>query len=173
MEHLEIERKFLVRSTDWGSPIGSRRIEQGYLFIGDDRNLRVRRVDDDYVLTLKVRAEGIGRHEIETPIDAAQGQLALDKLCIAPPLVKLRHVVEHDGNIWEIDVFEGENDGLIVAEIELRDQGQTFATPDWLGPEVTADPRFFNQSLARNPFRAWGVGYAELLAQASGSGAGR
>ena len=163
MANLEIERKFLVRSTDWGAPVSSRAIEQGYLFIGADRNLRVRRSGETYLLTLKVRAEGIGRHEIENPIDAAQGRLALDRLCVAPPVRKTRHLVDHAGDRWEIDVFEGANAGLILAEIELASEGQDFARPGWLGPEVTGDPRFLNESLARWPFSGWGISYASLL----------
>lgn len=168
MANLEIERKFLVRSTDWGSPISSRPIEQGYLFIGPDRNLRVRRTDENYVLTLKVRADGIGRHEIETPIGSLQGRLALTKLCVAPPLSKVRHVVEHASSIWEIDVFEGANAGLTLAEIELTSEDQAFERPGWLGPEVTGDGRFRNDYLARHPFTGWGISYQALLDQFAG-----
>jgi adenylate cyclase len=167
MANLEIERKFLVRSRDWGTPVGRSHIEQGYLFIAEDRNLRVRRTDNDFVLTLKVRAHGLARYEIETPIDADQGRLALGKLCIAPPVRKMRHLVDYQGDRWEIDVFEGANAGLIVAEIELRDPAEDFAEPPWLGPEVTSDSRFLNQSLARAPFSGWGVSYAELVADPS------
>jgi len=166
--NLEIERKFLVRSTDWGVPANSRRIEQGYLFIGPDRNLRVRRSGDTYLLTLKVRAEGIGRHEIETRIDPDQGRRALDRLCVAPPLGKVRHVVDHAGDTWEIDVFEGANAGLIIAEVELADQDQAFERPGWLGPEVTGDKRFFNEYLALHPFAEWGVTYRTLLTRLLG-----
>lgn len=165
MANFEIERKFLVRSADWGPPVGSRPIEQGYLFIGPDRNLRVRRSGDSYVLTLKVRAEGIGRHEIETPLDPEQGRLALDRLCVAPPIRKVRHVIDHAGSLWEIDVFEGANAGLILAEIELAAEDQPFLRPHWLGREVTADGRFFNEYLARHPFADWGIGYQALLGQ--------
>ena len=168
MSGLEIEHKFLVRSTDWGVPRASLRIEQGYLFIGPDRNLRVRRTGDSYSLTLKVRATGATRYEIETPVDAVQGGLALEKLCVAPPVLKTRHLVEHDGDTWEVDVFEGANAGLILAEIELAAEGQAFAHPPWLGPEVTGDSRFMNESLASQPFGGWGIGYAALVAEVAG-----
>jgi adenylate cyclase len=170
MANLEIERKFLVRSTDWGMPVSTRPMEQGYLFIGTDRNLRIRRSGGDYLLTLKVRAEGIGRHEIETPIDPGQGHHALTRLCVAPPLAKVRHVVEHAGIAWDVDVFVGANAGLILAEIELVHQDQAFERPGWLGPEVTGDRRFFNEYLARHPFLGWGVSYRDLLGRISGGG---
>jgi len=159
---MEIERKFLLASTDWGQPRETRRIEQGYLVIAPDRNLRIRRTGGTYRMTLKVRAEGIGRHEIEVPVDAAQGQLALDRLCVAPPILKTRHVVAHAGHDWEIDVFEGANAGLILAEVELGAEDEAFEPPPWLGPEVTHDPRFFNEYLTRHPFSGWGIRYADL-----------
>ena len=165
MPNLEIERKFLVASIDWGAPISSRRIEQGYLFIAPDRNLRVRRSGDSYVLTFKARAEGLGRHEIENPINAAQGRLALDRLCVSAVIRKTRHVVEHAGDRWEIDVFEGANAGMILAEIELTSEDQEFVRPPWLGPEVTGDGRFQNDSLSQHPFSEWGIDYAALLAE--------
>lgn len=166
---IEIERKFLVRATDWPTPTASRRIEQGYLFITDERNMRIRRSGDDYTLTLKVQGEGLGRHEIETAIDAEQGQVLLDRLCVAPPIRKTRHIVSVDGKEWEIDVFDGANAGLIVAEIELASEDEAFARPAWLGPEVTDDPRFFNAALAGTPFSEWGVSYAELLVEKAGA----
>lgn len=168
--NLEIERKFLVRSTDWGTPVESLPIEQGYLFIAPDRNLRIRRTGERYVLTLKVRAEGIGRHEVETTVGSAQGRLMLDRLCVAPPVRKTRHLVRHAGDTWEIDVFEGANAGLIVAEIELESAAQDVTRPRWLGPEVTRDARFLNQSLAQRPFSGWGTSYAELVNARGSSG---
>ncbi|MEX2617219.1 MAG: CYTH domain-containing protein [Alphaproteobacteria bacterium] len=162
---IEIERKFLVRDMDFGTQRSSRRIEQGYLFSTPERNLRVRRSGDDYTLTLKVRAGGISRHEIETAIDAEQGQRMLDLLCVGQPIRKTRHIVDHAGKTWEIDVFDGANAGLVVAEIELSSEGEAFEMPPWAGPEVTDDARFLNAELSRNPFCDWGVTYAALLAE--------
>jgi adenylate cyclase len=161
---IEIERKFLVLTTDWGTPSTSRRIEQGYLFIAEDRSMRIRRSGDQYILSLKVRIDNLARHEIETDIDAKQGQAMLDGLCVGPSIQKIRHEVPFEDKIWEIDVFDGANAGLIVAEIELSSAADTFVLPSWVGPEVTDDPRFLNTSLSGHPFGEWGVSYAELRA---------
>ena len=161
---IEVERKFLVLNTGWDTPQASRRIEQGYLFMDNDRSMRIRRAGDDYILALKVRAEGIARHEIETNIDAEQGQAMLDGLCVGPSILKTRHEVAFAGKIWEIDVFDGANDGLIVAEVELSSEDEAFERPAWVGPEVTNDPRFLNTALSVYPFRDWGVSYTELRA---------
>jgi len=165
---IEIERKFLVRNIDWGTPLSSRRIEQGYLFIADDRTMRVRRSDNNYSITLKVQGEGLSRNEIETDIDAAQGQKMLDQLCVERAIQKTRHVILHEGDTWEIDVFDGANAGLTVAEIELRSEEQTFALPSWAGPEVTDDTRFFNAALSRYPFVEWDISYPDLIIEKSG-----
>ncbi len=164
---LEIERKFLVRDAAWGTPRSSRKILQGYVFIGAERNLRVRYTNDSYLLTLKVRSEGISRHEIEFPIDAEKGRFILDKLCINPVIEKTRHVVEYEGKTWEVDEFEGANSGLVVAEIELSAVDENFLHPSWLGPEVTDDDRFFNACLSERPFESWGMTYRELLSEKS------
>jgi len=164
---LEIERKFLVFSTDWGTARTIRPIEQGYLFISKERNMRIRRSADSYSLTLKVAATKLARHEVELPVESAKGRAMLDSLCVTPVIRKLRHVVEWAGKDWEIDVFEDDNAGLIVAEIELDDEDETFDLPRWVGPEVTGDTRFFNAALSTHPFKSWGVSYAELVADKS------
>jgi adenylate cyclase len=164
---IEIERKFLVRNSGWGEPVMRHRIEQGYLFIADDRTMRIRRRDDAYILTLKV-GTGMSRHEVEMPVDALQGKAMLENLCVAPPLAKTRLIVDFAGKRWEIDVFDGVNKGLIVAEIELDTEDEAFELPPWAGPEVTDDPRFFNAALAGSPFSDWGLSYEELLAEKTG-----
>ena len=164
---IEIERKFLVHNTGWGDSISCCRIEQGYLFINDDRNLRIRCIGADYTLTLKVNGDGLARYEFETDIDAEQGREMLGRLCVGHPIQKTRHVVEHTDKIWEIDVFEGANFGLIVAEIELTAEDEDFEFPAWIGAEVTDDMRYFNAALTSFPFSDWGVSYADLLSCAS------
>ena len=164
---IEIERKFLVRNMGWRDTISSCRIEQGYLFINDDRNLRIRCIGAVYTLTLKVNGDGLARYEFETDIDAEQGQEMLRRQCVGRPIKKTRHVVEHADKIWEIDVFEGANFGLIVAEIELIAEDEAFKFPAWIGPEVTDDTRYFNAALTSFPFSEWGVSYADLLSSAS------
>jgi len=161
---IEIERKFLVMNTEWGTPSSSYRIEQGYLFIDEDRSMRIRRSGDSYILCLKAKAGGISRHEIETDIDSKQGQAMLDGLCVQPAIRKTRHEVLFEGKVWEVDVFDGANEGLIVAEIELSSEEETFARPAWVGPEVTDDTRFLNTKLSTHPFGEWGASYAELRA---------
>ena len=168
---MEIERKFLVLNTDWGVSRSTRSIEQGYVFIGDDRNMRVRRIGDEYLLTLKVRTQGIGRHEIEFPIDPAHGKYILDQLCVSTVIRKTRHVVDFRGSTWEIDVFDGANAGLVVAEVELSAEDDAFSKPPWLGPQVTGDERFFNESLSRHPFEEWQTTYEKLLAEESAKSA--
>ena len=127
--------------------------------------MRIRRSGDSYILSLKVQADGIGRHEIETDIDIKQGQAILDGLCVGPAIQKTRHEVLFEGKLWEIDVFDGANAGLIVAEIELSSEDESFARPAWIGPEVTDDSRFLNTALSVRPFREWGVSYADLRAE--------
>lgn len=166
---IEIERKFLVRSTAWEAPLSSHRIEQGYLFISAERSLRVRRSDDAYNINLKIKTDGLARHEIETGIDAEQGQMMLDQLCIEKAIKKTRHLVPYKGKIWEIDVFDDANTGLIVAEIELSTEDESFALPPWVGPEVTDDPRFLNTSLSKMPFCEWNLSYQALLDKVGGS----
>ena len=160
---IEIERKFLVRNTAWETPLSSHRIEQGYLFISRERSLRVRRSDDAYNINLKVKADGLARHEIETGIDAEQGQKMLDQLCVEKTIKKNRHLVTYEGKTWEIDVFDDANAGLIVAEIELSAEDESFGLPPWIGPEVTDDTRFLNTSLSQMPFCEWNLSYQELL----------
>jgi adenylate cyclase len=162
---IEIERKFLVKNRDWGTAASTRRIEQGYVFIADDRTMRVRRSGEAYSMALKVGTGSMTRHEIEFPIEAAQGQRMLDLLCVEAPIQKTRHVIAFAGKDWEVDVFDGTNAGLIVAEVELSSEDEQFALPPWLGPEVTGDRRFFNAALSQAPFGDWGVSYEDLLAE--------
>jgi adenylate cyclase len=161
---MEIERKFLLRSEHWPTPQSSHRITQGYLFSEAERSLRIRRLDEAYILTFKANAGGISRHEIELPADPVRGRELLQH-CQSGMIDKIRHKVLYAGKIWEIDVFAGANAGLLVAEIELEREDETFARPDWIGPEVTGDSRFFNTALARQPFAEWGLSYAGLLAR--------
>ena len=160
---IEIERKFLVRSTNWGEVKDMLKLEQGYLFISPERNMRVRRTGDAYEMTLKVQGQGLARHEINTPIAPEKGQKILDELCVESPIQKTRHIFEYMGKVWEVDVFEGANAGLILAEVELESETEAVDLPPWIGPEVTEDDRFFNSALSGNPFGEWGIGYEDLV----------
>lgn len=152
---LEIERKFLVRGNDWKTDHGVR-ISQGYLNRDKERTVRVRIAGAKAFLTIKGINIGATRREFEYEIPVADAEQLL-KLCDGPPIEKTRHKVEYAGMTWEIDEFHGANEGLVMAEIELRNEEQTFARPVWLGPEVTADARYFNSNLAARPYADWPV----------------
>ncbi|WP_035615869.1 CYTH domain-containing protein [Haloferula sp. BvORR071] len=151
----EIERKFLVKSDAWreGGPPGEK-ICQGYLASDRQRAVRVRLKGTKAFLTVKGAGEGIARAEFEYPIPVADAQEML-ALCLPSPVEKIRHERHCGSSLWEVDEFRGENAGLVVAEIELEAEDSDFERPDWLGEEVTHDPRYLNTSLAKHPWRKW------------------
>jgi adenylate cyclase len=150
----EIERKFLLLPGRWQPPAHGTRLRQGYLCT-EGVTVRVRRDDTRGWLTVKGPRTGISRGEFEYEIPLAEADQMLDTLCLRPLIEKVRHTFDHAGHTWEVDVFEGENAGLVVAEIELEREDEPFARPDWLGEEVSEDRRYTNSSLCRNPFREW------------------
>lgn len=151
---IEIERKFLVTGDAWG--VGrSTAFRQGYLSTVKERTVRVRTADDQGSITIKGITIGATRTEFEYPIPLADAHAMLDDLCERPIIEKTRHVVEVEGTTWEIDEFAGENAGLIVAEVELESVDQEFALPEWIGDEVTDDPRYFNANLIAHPYSEW------------------
>jgi adenylate cyclase len=154
----EIERKFLVAGTRWKDGAVGRRLRQGYLSVEEQRTVRVRAVDDQAWLTIKGLARGYTRVEYEYPIPAADARELLEALCHQPIIDKTRYEIRHAGHLWEVDEFHGANAGLVVAEIELGSEQEPFERPPWLGAEVSDDPRYFNASLIRHPFRDWGAG---------------
>jgi adenylate cyclase len=149
----EIERKFLVRSDDWRTSPGTR-LRQGYLNPAKERTVRVRVAADQAVLTIKGPAKGLSRPEFEYPIPVADAEQLL-LLCEGPVLDKVRHLVVHHGTRWEVDEFFGENRGLVIAEVELSREDETFERPPWLGTEVTGDARYYNSSLSERPYASW------------------
>lgn len=152
---LEIERKFLLRSDAWRDDVHqSYALHQGYLSSNPGRTVRVRIRGERGILTIKGRGAGISRPEFEydIPYDEA---LVLLALCEQPTIEKVRHEVRVGEHLWEIDVFGGENAGLVLAEIELGEENEAFDRPVWLGEEVSADQRYFNSSLIKSPFRSW------------------
>lgn len=151
---VEIERKFLVRSSLWKTLGKSVAIRQGYLSTHPDRVVRVRIEDDAATLTIKGRMQGITRGEWEYAIPVAEADQLL-KLCERPLIEKTRTRIVHEGMVWEVDEFFGDNLGLVVAEIELESEGQVFSKPDWIAEEVTDDARYFNANLLRHPYTAW------------------
>ena len=150
---IEIERKFLVVGDDWRDA-PARPYAQGYLNRDKRRTVRVRIVEDQAWLTIKGANAGATRAEFEYAIPVADAEQLL-ALCDGPLVRKLRRVVVHEGSTWEIDEFQGDNAGLVVAEIELRSEDEAFAAPAWLGAEVTHDARYFNSSLAAAPYSTW------------------
>jgi CYTH domain-containing protein len=111
---------------------------------------------DKAFLTIKGTTQSLSRLEFEYPIPMADAVVMLDQLCETPPIEKTRYRQTVGGHIWEIDVFHGENEGLIVAEIELSSETEIFDRPHWIAEEVSDDPRYFNNNLAVNPFKVWG-----------------
>jgi len=150
----EIERKFLVKGDAWRTGAGTR-IRQGYLRNQIEGVVRVRTKGERAYLTIKGNTAGITRLEFEYQIPVEEADQILDELCIKPLIEKIRYVITAGGFKWEIDEFLGENSGLIVAEIELEDENQTFPKPDWLGREVSSDFRYQNSSLVKNPYCKW------------------
>ena len=150
---IEIERKFLVVGDGWRQAPAVP-YAQGYLNRDKQRTVRVRVVEDSAWLTVKGASTGATRAEFEYPIPVADARELL-ALCDGPLVRKLRRVVVHAGARWEIDEFQGDNAGLVVAEIELAAEDAPFERPAWLGAEVTHDPRYFNSSLATAPFCTW------------------
>ncbi|MDH3625992.1 MAG: CYTH domain-containing protein [Myxococcales bacterium] len=151
----EIERKFLVTSDTWRRKAKGTYYRQGFLSTEPARTVRVRIAGERGTLTIKGKTVGATRDEFEYDIPREQAEQLLDTLCLRPLIEKVRYLVREGAHTWEVDVFEGENAGLMVAEIELQREDEVFERPDWLGREVTDDPRYFNANLVENPYRTW------------------
>ena len=152
----EIERKFLVASNAWRTNAGPAvRIRQGYLAVGPPTAVRVRIAGDQATLNVKSATLNISRIEYEYAIPMADAEHILSALAEGYAIEKHRHRVFYSGKVWEVDVFDGVNEGLTVAEIELRSENEPFDVPPWAGEEVSADPRYLNTHLSRKPFSQW------------------
>lgn len=152
----EIERKFLVQDDSWRSAVYcSTRLRQGYLVSDRTRSVRVRISDDEAHLNIKSATLGVARNEYEYAIPLSDAQEMLERLCCGPLLEKTRHLVRYGGHIWEIDEFEGDNAGLIVAEVELAAADIQPDMPAWAGAEVSHDPRYYNSELVKHPYTTW------------------
>ena len=153
---LEIERKFRVRDDGWKRHVvRARRLRQAYLTKNDRISMRVR-IDGDETATLTIKTErtGIERHEYEFAIPVAEAKELLE-LREGAIISKTRHIVRNGGFNWEVDVFDGDNRGLVIAEIELDRADRIIELPAWIGEEVTDDRRFYNADLAKHPFSSW------------------
>lgn len=156
---MEIERKFLLNDDSWrGAVTQSTVFKQSYLpFAGGATYVsgRIRIAGEKAFITLKSAVKGFSRNEFEYEIPVADAEQMLKLFCTGGVIDKVRHIVVHQGFRWEIDEFRGENAGLIIAEIELKSETQTFPRPEWLGKEVTGDHRYANSRLARTPYSQW------------------
>ncbi|MBP6732337.1 MAG: CYTH domain-containing protein [Chitinophagales bacterium] len=155
---LEIERKFLVDKAKWlaldkPKPAFFR---QGYLLTDPLKTIRVRQTDDAGFITIKGLSVGATREEFEYKIPKAEAGELLDKFAVAG-LTKHRYKIEFKNKLWEVDEFLGDNQGLIVAEIELVSETEKFELPDWITREVTAEQKYYNSNLSVNPFKNWVV----------------
>ena len=151
----EIERKYLVDTTTWTPQGSGTHFKQGYLNSQKERVVRVRIEGDRARLTIKGTSVGVTRSEFEYEIPLEDAQILLDSLCEQPLIDKHRHKEIHGGKTWEIDVFHGDNEGLVVAEIELATEDERFDAPAWAVREVSSDPRYFNSNLLKHPYKDW------------------
>lgn len=152
----EIERKFLLRNDSWRSQVDrSVRQVQGYLGSVETCSIRIRIEGDQASLNIKSATLGISRSEYDYPVPLHEAEEMLEYLCRKPLIDKTRHFIQAGKHVWEIDEFHGDNDGLIVAEIELDHPDEPFERPDWLGEEVSHDPRYYNVCLVDRPYKDW------------------
>ena len=152
----EIEKKFLVNKTKWNSlekPKG-KHLRQGYLMTDPNKTIRVRIAKNSAWITIKGISIGATRLEYEYEIPYIEGIELLDNFAESE-LEKIRYEILYAGKLWEVDVFSGDNDGLIVAEIELQSEDESFQTPEWVAGEVTTESKYYNSSLTNNPYKNW------------------
>ena len=153
---VEIERKFLVKGDFKKEAVGYTRIVQGYLSSVPDRTVRVRIAGDKAFLTIKGSSSenGLSRFEWEKEIAVSEAK-KLIKLCEPGVIDKTRYMIPMGKHVFEVDEFYGDNEGLVVAEIELSSEDEKYEKPEWLGEEVTGDERYYNASLVKLPYTKW------------------
>ncbi len=152
---LEIERKFLLNYLPYDLMVKGVPIQQGYMTNKKNLVVRIRISGDMSFITIKGPTQNATRKEYEYPIPKVDAEQMLNLFCKKPLVKKTRYHIEYKGFEWIIDKFSGDNQGLIVAEIELDAVDQSFAKPDWIGPEVTHEPRYFNSNLIAKPYSTW------------------
>ncbi len=151
---LEIERKYLVKKDLWKPKGAGNKIQQGYLAITDKSVVRIRITSYHALLTIKGVRSGISRVEMEYKIPKNEAGILMN-MCLNEPVEKIRYMEKVGEFLWEIDVFEGKNKGLILAEVELEDETLEIEFPEWINKEVTEDYRYYNSWLAQNPYTSW------------------
>ncbi|MBV2089274.1 MAG: CYTH domain-containing protein [Candidatus Thiodiazotropha sp. (ex Ctena orbiculata)] len=153
---LEIERKFLVVNDKWRDFVISEAvIKQGYLATTEQASVRVRVDGDEANINIKGRTVGISRQEYEYPIPLDEAQELLDHLVSGAAIDKVRYKVRCGEHIWDLDLFHGANQGLVMAEVELGREDEAFVMPEWAGEEVSGDTRYYNANLVKHPFCEW------------------
>ena len=152
---IEIERKFVVKKIPKDEIKYSHYIRQGYIVSDLHKVIRVRQKKDDFFITIKGKKTGISRFEFEYKIPKKDADQLFKNFCKEGIIEKTRHYIEHKGHTWELDVFHGENEGLIVAEIELKSEKETFSIPNWVDKEVTNEKKYLNVNLMSNPYNMW------------------
>ena len=153
---IEIERKFLVNKEKWDQVVKEKQslYRQGYIVSDPEKTIRVRLTDKDAFLTIKGLSVGISRTEFEYSIPVDEAQQLLDGFCDSV-VSKIRYFITYDNKLWEVDEFLGDNEGLMVAEIELESEEETFSLPEWVGKEVTSEKKYSNSNLAKRPYKDW------------------
>lgn len=151
----EIERKFLVTGSIYKKICTGDLYKQGYLNSNPDRTVRVRIFGNKGFLTIKSKGNGLTREEFEYEIPLNDAEELLQNICEKPIIYKTRYLFNYMGHTWEIDEFHNENEGLVVAEIELTNEIEDFSLPEWIGIEVTYDYKYTNSSLIANPYKNW------------------
>lgn len=153
---VEIERKFTLKNDNWRKDVQrSQRYVQGYLAGNDRSSIRVRIAGDKANLNIKSATLGIFRQEYEYDIPLSDAEEMIETLCEKPVIDKIRHFVSFAGKTWEIDEFSGENQGLIVAEVELYSENEQITLPEWVDEDVSHDTRYYNVCLVKNPYKNW------------------
>lgn len=153
---IEIEKKFLTINDSWREQADDGiHMVQGYMGSNEKSSIRVRINGNSANLNIKSKTIGIQRSEYEYDIPVEEAKTLLATLCDKPYIEKTRYHILHDSHQWEIDVFSGENDGLIVAELELESVDESYMLPDWVGREVSDDPRYYNICLVTHPYKDW------------------
>lgn len=152
---IEIERKFLVDNALLPTLTNGYQIKQGYIKTLDHSTVRVRIRNQEAFLTIKGKSTGISRLEFEYPIPLEDANTMLNNLCQTSIIEKIRHPVKYKGHLWEIDIFHGQNRGLVVAEIELKSKNEMFVLPPWIKKEVSEDKRYANSNLIKVPYLEW------------------
>ena len=152
---IEIEKKFLIKHIPFKQITCSHKIKQGYIVKDINKVIRVREKNNQYFITIKGNKIGLSRFEFEYSIPKEDGEKLLNEFCENGFIKKTRHYVTFEKHTWEIDEFHEQNEGLIVAEIELKSENENFKIPDWFKKEVTNDSKYYNMNLLQKPFKTW------------------